>query len=429
MSETIKGLRTNTSVEDFLSRIIKANPGQKLTLKSVATGKELKGTDVLANNDYMEVLSADTLNKSKYILSVTEKGLNTNAILTSTVYFIGVEVNTGGIYLVPNNAKLKDVVANVKVPEGATLTIINDKDAWIPFMKLNYDTTYVDVMVNDKTFFEVTAEDGVTKIKYQIYPASTTSDAYVMSDIYMVDQALIHYVPRGTTVATFLKSVYPAPGATVKVVDKTGLARTTGALYQDDKLVVTSKDGKVMKVYYLDMLAQQFVKTAYLAYVLSDVLKVDQLTMTISKPIADSPVSAFLAKLTPAFGANIKVYNKNGLPTTSTTLKRGDVLKVTSADGMIVNTYAIEMDYTGIEQLENGEITVYPNPTNGMINISGVKPGNRIKVFNLHGASLFDRMASASVEVLSIDDQPAGLYFVIVNDADKVIGNFKLVKR
>lgn len=429
MNETIRGVRTNTTVEDFLARILKADPGQKLTVKSATSGKELKLTDVLSNNDFMEVLSADTLNKSKYTLNVNEKGLNTNAILTSPVYFIGVEVSTGGIYLVPNTAKLKEVVANVVVPEGATLTVINDKNAWVPFKKLNYDTTYVDVLVNDKTYFEVTAEDGLTKVVYQIYPTSTTSDAYVLSDIYLVDNTVIHFVPRGTTVATFLKNVFPAPGATVKVIDKTGLVRTTGALYQDDKLVVTSKDGKATKVYYLDMLATQFVKTAYLAYVLSDALKVDQLNMSIAKPMADSPVSAFLAKLTPAFGANIKVYNKNGQPSTSTTLKRGDVLKVTSADGMIVNTYAIEMDYTGIDQLESDKITVYPNPTAGTINISGVKAGQRINVFNMTGVSLINRVVNTSIEVLTIDDQPSGIYFVTINDNDKVVGNFKLVKR
>jgi hypothetical protein len=431
MKETLRGVKANTTVDDFLARVIKADPNQKLTLKSATTGKELKGTEVLSNGDLLTVVSADTKNTSQYTLSVTANGLSTNAILTSTVYFIGVEVNTGGVYLIPKDTKLKDVIANVKLPQGASMTVIDNKGAWVPLKKLNYDTLFVEAVVNDKTYFEVTAEDGVTKITYQLFPNYGASDAYVLSDAYKVDQtkSLISFVPRGTTVNTFLSNLFPVTGATIKVIDKAGIQRTTGALYQDDKLVVTSKDGKVTKVYFLDMLAQQFVKTAYLAYVLSDVLTVDQLGFVISKPIADSPVATFLSKLTPSFGATMKVYNKNGVPTTLTALKRGDVLKVTSADGMIINSYAIDMDYTNVNQLENGLISVYPNPTAGKVNISGVNAGNRIKVVNLLGATLVDKVAASSLEVISLEGQPSGLYFITVNNADHVIGNFKLIKQ
>ena len=86
--------------------------------------------------------------------------------------------------------------------------------------------------------------------------------------------------------------------AIVTQVDKNGLQRTKGGLYQDDMLVVTSKDGKVTKTYYLDMLRTEFLSTAYLAYVLSDTYKVDQLAKTITKPMAESAISDLMAKLT-----------------------------------------------------------------------------------------------------------------------------------
>jgi hypothetical protein len=207
----------------------------------------------------MEVLSADGKNKSKYILSVTANGLSTNAVLTPVPagkYFISTDVNTGGIYLVPKNTKVTAAIANVIIPAGATLTVINDKGAWVPFKTLNFDTTYVDAMITDKIFFEVVAEDGVTKIRYQIFPDTKPAEAFVLSDIYSVDQtkALIQFVPRGTSVKTLLSNLFPVTGATVKVVDKAGIQRTSGGLYQDDMVVVTSKDGKVTKIYYLDML-------------------------------------------------------------------------------------------------------------------------------------------------------------------------------
>ncbi|HOY52057.1 MAG TPA: cadherin-like beta sandwich domain-containing protein, partial [Prolixibacteraceae bacterium] len=273
--ETIRGVKSNTTVDDFLSRILKADEGQTLTLKNAA-GNTLTGTQKLSDGDQLHVLSADSANTSVYTLSVTTKGFSSNAILTSTVYFISVDVTTGGIYLIPQGTKLTDAVANVVVPEGATLTVIDGNDAWVPYKKLNFDSTYVDVIVTDNIFFEVLAEDGLTKVTFQLVPNANASDAFVTSDLYSVDQSklLISFVPRGTEVSTFLRNVIPVTGATIKVVDKNGLQRTKGGLYQDDMLVVTSKDGKVTKTYYLDMLRTEFLSTAYLAYVLSGLVMV-----------------------------------------------------------------------------------------------------------------------------------------------------------
>lgn len=431
MTETIRGVVVNTTVDDFLSRIIKADPGQKLTLKKAATGAVLTGADKLSNGDMLEVLSADEKNTSMYILNVTERGLSGNAILTSQVYFISVDVTTGGIYNVPYGVKLTEVINNVVLPAGATLTVIDSKNAWVPFKKMNYDTTMVDVMINDQIYFEVVAENGTSKITYQIVPMSSNSDAFVLSEVYAVDQksTLISYVPRGTSVSTFLKNVFPAAGATMKLVDKTGLQRTAGSLYQDDMLVVTSKDGKVVKTYYLNMLRTQSIQSGvYLAYVTSDAYTVDQLNKQIAKPVAMTPVAQFLAKLTPSFGATMAVYNKNGQPNTTGVLNKGDVLKVTSADGKIVATYALTLDLTNADLTGNIEISVYPNPTKGTVNVSGIEVGSRIRVLNMMGAAVKDVIATSNMERVSIENQPAGVYFVVVGTNDSVTGTYKIIK-
>ncbi len=428
--ETLRGVKANTTVDDFLTRILKANPGQTLTLKNAA-GNVLTGTQKLTNGDKLEVLSADSVNTSVYTLNVTEKGLSSNAILSSATYFISVDVTTGGIYLIPQGTKLTDAIANVVVPEGATLTVVDGNDAWVPFKKLNFDSTYVDVIVTDNIYFEVLAEDGLTMVRYQLVPDAEASDAFVTSDLYAVDQSklLISFVPRGTEVSSFLRNVIPVRGATIKVVDKNGLQRTKGALYQDDMLVVTSKDGKVTKTYYLDMLRTEFLSTAYLAYVLSDTYKVDQIGKVITKPMAESAISDLMAKLTPAFGAQMAIFDKNGVakPTTGK-LMRGDVLKVTSADGKIVNTYALELDYTAASTIRS-EISVYPNPTDGEVHIRGLQAGNRVRVINLTGALLFDRVAGNSLEMISLRNQPSGMYFITVSDAGNVIGQYKVIRK
>lgn len=431
MNEWIKGVVQNTTVEEFLSRIIKADPGQTLTVKKAGTGAVMAATDKLSDGDILEVVSADETNKSAYKLEVTERGLSSNAILTSDVYFISVEVTTGGIYNVPYGTSLRQIVQNIKVPDGASMVIIDKNDAWVPFKRMNFDTTMVDVMINDQIFFEVTAENGTTKIVYEVVPLSTSSDAFVLSYVYEVDQAwgLISYVPRGTTVETFLRNIIPVAGATVKVVDKGGITRTRGALYQDDMLVVTSQDGKVTKTYYLDMLRTQFVVSQYLAFVISNDYTVDQLAKTIASPVAETPIAQFLAKLTPSFGATMAVYNKNGQPNATGILNKGDVLKVTSADGKIVNTYALNLDLTSVPEIESGMVSVYPNPTSGKVNLSGIEAGHRVRVFNSMGAPVSEFISRNSIETISLDNQASGIYFIVVSNNDRISGTYKVIKK
>jgi hypothetical protein len=431
MNEEIRGVTQNTTVEEFLSRILKADPGQKLTLKKAGTLAIMAATDKLTNGDILEVLSADENNTSGYKLSVTERGLSSNAILTSVPYFISVEVTTGGIYNVPYGTTLKQVVENVKVPLGASMVIVDNNDAWVPFKRMNFDTTMVDVMISDQIFFEVTAENGTTKILYQIVPLSTASDAFVLSQIYEVNQALglISFVPRGTTVETFLKNVIPVAGATIRVVDKNGLTRTRGTLYQDDMLVVTSKDGKVTKSYYLDMLRTQFLVTRYLAFVTSADYTVNQLAKTIASPVAETPLAQFLAKLQPSFGATMAVFNKNGQPNATGILNKGDVLRVTSADGKIVNTYALTLDITSAVDIERGLVSVYPNPTTGKVSISGVEAGNRVRVFNSMGAPVSEFISRNSIETISLENQASGIYFIVISNNDRISGTHKVIKK
>lgn len=431
MNEEIKGVVENTTVEEFLSKILKADPGQKLTVKKAGTGAVMAATDKVTNGDILEVLSADEVNTSAYKLDVTERGLSSNAILTSDVYFISVEVTTGGIYNVPYGATLRQIVQNINVPEGASMVIVDDNDAWVPFQRMRYDTTMVDVVINDQIFFEVTAENGTTKILYEVVPLSTPQDAFVLSYVYEVDQAwgLISYVPRGTTVEIFLSNVIPVAGASVKVVDKNGLTRTRGNLYQDDMLVVTSQDGTVTKVYYLNMLRTQWLVSEYFAFVTSADYTVDQLGKTIASPVAETPLAQFLAKLTPSFGATMAVYNANGQPNATGILNKGDVLRVTSADGKIVNTYALTLDVTSTVVVERGLVSVYPNPTAGKVSISGVEAGHRIRVFNSMGAPVSEFVSRNSVETINLDNQASGIYFIVISNNDKISGTHKVIKK
>jgi hypothetical protein len=232
--QSIRGIITGTTAAEFLGNINKADEGQSLTIKAIGSGSELAMDKLLSLNDTLVVLSADSTNTTKYILNVDETGLSSNAILTSKLYNIAIltdpksagNENAGRAEITgfDYGTSLKTIIANITVPAGASLTIIDGTGAYVPLKMLNFDTTYVNVTVNSDIYFDVVAENGVSQIIYQLIPDVNENSAFVTSDVYSVAQkdALIHYVPRGSNVQAFLGNIVASVGATMKLVDKMG---------------------------------------------------------------------------------------------------------------------------------------------------------------------------------------------------------------
>jgi hypothetical protein len=319
---------------------------------------------------------------------------------------------------------LRTIVEGVTVPAGASFTVIDENNAYVPLLLLNYDTMLVDVQVSADFYFEVLAENGTTKIIYQLLPNMMNSGAFVTSNIFEViqDASVINLVPEGTAVFGLLKDLIPAPGATTKVVDKYGFERVIGNVVKDDRVVVTSEDGLTTKIYYLTVLNEP---TNYLAYVLSDVYAVDQIGFAITGNFTVlTSVSSFLANLTAAEKATVKVTNSAGVEQTGN-MSVGDLLVVTAGDGVTKVTYTLAVG-TGISK-QNTSINVYPNPSTGMFYISGLETGNRISVTNMLGQRMIDRVVHQNVEMINLEGQSAGLYYVTVNNGNDVVGRYKLI--
>jgi len=427
--ETIKGLTTGTTVTGFYANIIKANALQTLKVKSATSGLVIPDANAISKGDSLIVLSADSTNTSKYILDVTASGLSTDALLTSLTYTIKVAGTTGTIGGFPQGTLLKTVFAGVTVPAGATMTMTDANDAYMTLTKLNYDSLYVNVVATDAVYFEVIAENGTSRVLYQLTPTSNPGDAYVTSDVYSVDQfaSLIQFVPNGTSVHSLLSNVTPAPGATLTVYDKAGFVRTSGDIYKDDKLMVTSADGKATKAYYFSML--NFNANPYLAYVISDEYQVDQIKYNIVGPKTNTSLSEFEAKLYPSFGATLKVLDKNGVAITGN-LSQGAKLVVTAIDGMTTATYNIEVQFPDAVIAPVAEtIRMYPNPTTDKVIINGLAKGNRVRVINSVGVTLRDVTVVNSIEYVSLSAQPAGIYIFVISSGDQNINIQKIVKK
>ncbi len=437
MKEFIRGPKTGTTAAEFLSNIIKADDGQKLKLKG--SNGELPGDAALSLNDTLIVMSADSVNTTKYVIEVSEDGLSSNAILTSNRYKIDItaspkssvaEAGTGTVTGFEYGTSLRTIVANINVPAGANMDIVDSEGAYVPLTKLNFDTSYVNVTVNNNTFLHVTAEDGVTAIIYQLIPDGTESDAFLTSDVYTVYQknTLIDFVPRGTNAAVFLSNLVPSSGASITLVNKMGQERMDGNIVQDDKVVVTSANGMNSRVYYISMLPTEYIKeTSYLAYILSNVYMVDQVSLMVNGVSGTELVADFLTKIDAVEGATAMVVDADGNPKTSGDIDRDDMVKVTSLDGKAVVYYSFGT-LTSSNMFDTNNIELYPNPTNNHINISGVKDGYQIQIYNSVGAIIREVNVQNSIETITLSDQPAGMYMVVVKGEGKIVGRYKALK-
>ena len=441
MDELIRGLTTGTTAATFLSNVTKGDPNQTLTVKAAAGGAELTGDAVLNNNDILEVLSADSTNTTSYKLEVTDEGLSDDALLTSVLYQVAVDMQpvtgesvvagAGTVSGFEYGTRLRTILNNISVPMGASMDVVDSEGKYVPVKLLNYDTAYVDVTVHSGIYLDVLAEDGLTRIVYQLAPTTTERDAFVLSDMYSVAQSLnlIQFIPRGTAVETFLANIVAPLGATIKLVDKIGHEKTEGGVGDDDKVVVTSSDGKVTRAYHLAMLRTTYLLTPdYLAYILSNMYDIDQVAYKIHGATGTTLVSDFNANIMPAMGATAVLVDSEGNEKSAGDLNQGDMVKVTSADGLQIVMYTIEFA-TSVNKLSQGKALVYPNPTSGKVNIQGIESGTRIQVYNQAGALLRDIRSANTIETISLDNQPSGLYNIVLSKNSKLIGQHKVLRK
>ena len=431
-NQTIEGVTTNTNVATFYNNIVKADAGQTLKVHATADGSEM-GTDAMLNmNDTLIVLSADSVNTTKYVLSVTDDGLSSDALLTSAKYAIDADINagTGSVSEFELGTTLRTVIENITVPLNASMQIINDKGEYVSMQMLNFDSVYVNVIATSNIYIEIVAEDATTKIVYQLLPEFSTNNVFLTSSVYSVSQneLLIDLVPVGTNVSSFLNNLIPSTGATIKLVDKNGLERLDGYVVDDDKVVVTSANGMYSNIYFISRLKQEYVAGGtYLAYILSNNYAVDQLMYKVDGVPGDELVADFLTKITTAEGAEAMIIDTNGNEKTSGDIDGADKIMVTSADGRITVYYTFGT-LTAADAIGDVDISIYPNPTNSDINISGVKSGYRIQVYNSSGTAIRDMNAGSSIERISMGNQPAGMYLIVVSDNNLSLGKFKVIK-
>ncbi len=425
----IRGVVEGETVEDITNKLIKAHEDQTLTFIRAGDGAKLTAEDVVADGDSLIVLSADSANTTKYILDVTVEGLSDDALLKSQIYDISIDDTTGTIAGIQAGTTLREVNARVTLPAESSLYIVHD-DGWlVPLQKRAFYTSWVDVRAINQMNFKVIAEDGETSIQYELVLDMDSTDIYLLSDSYDVipPLQLVTNVPEGTTVSAFLKNIIVPPGATVVIVDKNGLERQFGKLYKDDMVVVTAANERDQEFYYINFLTEP---PDYLAYIYPGAYEVDHFQqMIIFCNSIQMTVSEFLSISLLSPGATAFVYDENGnTKVGSEFLEAGDDVKVISSDEKYSRTYTVVItSCVGIDDIISEQFKISPNPTSGSVSIEGLKPESRIQVYNAMGKFMRDQFITTTKEVISLEGEPAGIYFIIISYEEDMVGTYKVM--
>ena len=420
--QTINGVLPDTKVTDLLLNINKNDAGQILTV----IGKE--GESIITANDTLMVTSADGVNVTKYVMSIG--ALNSDAVLTSSVYTISTEGSTRTISGIPVGTSIQEVRANVTKPQSAMLNIIDANDRMVSMQVRNFDTVYVNTQATNNIFFEVIAENGVTIIKYQLQLNLLQSDAFVFSDLYDVNQEArtISLIPGGIRVQEFFNYLTGNEGAVLKLYDKEGLEVLEGNVAYDDVVIVSSPDGTSTKVYVLDFLNEP---KGMEAYVVSDVLNVNQLETIISSIQPGLDLNTFYNLVTAAPGSTMTILDAGDLTKTTGQIVPGDQLKVVSGDGQLTVIYTLTLT-TGVNP-DAGQhaIRVYPNPAQDVVFVEGINGSSVIEVRNILGA-LVKLVKTENSDLVSIpmNELSSGIYFLnIRTKANNQNITLKVVKK
>jgi hypothetical protein len=243
--KNIFGIAPNTTIDNFMANLILLDTNMVVRVEDAQGVLKLGGENVVQGD---VLTSKNGLGQDSVIYTLNIGALSADVTLTSTVFTVVNNGLIGEINAIPVGSTIEDVLAKVTKPEHATIIVSNGAEWNIPLATLPNDTNKViagersATLVDNSTYFEVVAQDGVAKRFYKLNLSA--SDLKIYSAVYVVsqDNKLIDFVSDNTVTATFIRNLIVKNGLQLRIYDKGGNERTKGFVRYDDRVYVVAAD-------------------------------------------------------------------------------------------------------------------------------------------------------------------------------------------
>lgn len=336
-------------------------------------------------------------------------------------------------YVISDDATLNDLALDGTTligfdPATLTYTYTLDKSATaypaVTYILNDVNATAVPVVLpaelpelwtQDTAYVIVTAEDGITEITYNIIFDFDVNNDATLSDL-QID---------GTTVSGFSPSKYnytytisstqiiPTVSATANGTNATVDIKQAGTSSSIATITVTAEDTKEQLVYAVEFIVQS--SNAMLSNLTIDdttVADFESWTYEYTYSLAEGASIPTVEATTQEGSATFGVNATDTLPGTTTII-------VTAEDGTEL-TYKINFTVEGSNSIADLELmnslSVYPNPSNGLVNISLTSNQDvTLSLINTAGQELINKtytVAGQFNEQLDLQALPKGIYII-----------------
>ncbi len=384
------------------------------------------------------VTAEDGITTNTYCINYEIESQSSNALLSDLqVDLVTVSGFTANIYTyyveLPNGTTIAPTVIGITDDNNATVTLTQATN------------------VPDTAVVEVLAEDGVTTLTYYVIFTVAPSDNANLLDLTInggtvtgFDAATLTYnvvLDFGTPLGTVnIGAITEDITATVVIIDATIVPGTT-------IITITAEDGTIL-TYYINWT----YATAAADATLDSLSTTSGYFCIIANPdtlaqMVVSPVDEYEYNLTVGIGAtslaNLTVVPNDPNATyilsgSATVAPYGDIIiTVTAEDGTTQEMYTVhvisENCSIGLDEAILGQITVSPNPSNGIFYVA--TPADlinyNITVVDQIGKIVYkESVVEASMEkVMDLSTLPAGMYNLRISTAnDHIVKRISIIK-
>ena len=98
-------------------------------------------------------------------------------------------------------------------------------------------------------------------------------------------------------------------------------------------------------------------------------------------------------------------------------------LKQISNDGKMAYSKVVLLTAT-----TSGTITIYPNPANNQLNITGINPNSILRLIDINGRTVIEKVANSQVEIMNIANLPSNMYMLHVIENGVLSKSVKIIK-